>query len=98
MGSTRPPMLTLRPSRKSRANAPPFAYTLQRALPDTHEYSRERPVLPHANDAAILAPEESAPRSADVLPHGRLLRDLLRGREEGRQAAGHHPDGAWAVG
>src|SRR5690606_35703149 len=45
----------------------------------TDDQRRSRPVQTHPDDAAILEAQARASGSADVLPHGRLLRVVLRG-------------------
>ena len=51
---------------------------------------------PHAGDAAVSAHQGAVSRCAPLLPHGRLLRAVLRRRRRGGAAAGHHPHGARA--
>ncbi len=53
---------------------------------------------PHADDAAVPPDQGRASGHAAVLPHGRLLRVVLRRRATRRQAARHHADRARPIG
>ena len=58
-----------------------------------HESSRPA-ARAHPPDEAVLRRQGGASGRAAVLPHGRLLRAVLRRRAQGRAAARHHPDPA----
>ena len=63
-----------------------------------HDHESSRPAArAHAPDAAVLRRQGGASGRAAVLPHGRLLRAVLRRRAQGRAAARHHPDPARPV-
>jgi len=46
----------------------------------------------HAGNAAVQGLQGPVPRLYPAVPHGRLLRDVLRGRENRQQGVGAHPD------
>src|SRR5690606_5281435 len=72
-------------------SAPASRGYLHVELHQPHAQRHSRPLQTYANDAAILEAQARASGPADVLPHGGLLRAVLRGRQEGRQTAGYHP-------
>ncbi len=53
---------------------------------------------PHADDAAVFAHQGAASERPDVLPDGRLLRAVLRGRRARGTASQHHADRARHLG
>ncbi len=92
------PRVVRRPPNAGNLNAPWGFFRPSTSRTQADDQAQRRPFRTYAHDAAILETQARASRPADVLSHGRLLRAVLRRRQEGRRAARHYPDCARTVG